>query len=532
MLQGQFEFIFTVVNDRILAEKIMQAKHNLTFIAPGIGKETALALDQKIRNEQIPIQVILDVNSDVYRRGYGDVSGYKIAEEWVKSKLITVKHEPGLRIGMLTVDDSTIVYAPTSLLVEEEPEAHSQINALWLAKLIQLLESATVSTPATSTGNLSSSETVMPISTTPAIELGTNIVAPDSNPRLGEQEARPESKSQPEVQGSTTATSNNNTQRELGSKTATSEMMSKVSEDLKKNPPGDPAQQRKELDFSSKIQYVEFSMENYKLSTKTVSLPFVYSKSPEVRKRLKSTFTLVDKDRFTVEIPEPKGDKSSNGEDIEALKLHFEQVLAKNGIYNAQEKKVLAKYFEQVLEKEKQEVIEDFLINVPDHGSFILKTKCQEFAKKIERLKIWSKDLYKAKVDAEIEKEITHSVDTISEDVLPIIDPDEWFKEHKWGETFKDWVKRKLRVAMNKAFDKFDPEIKVVYKNLAYNTIENQDFKYALRKALSEKLEALSRAIPPTVYKSECEKLFKEYEFAVADYEKLFKELESTLAKK
>ena len=64
------------------------------------------------------VQVLLDVDSEVCRLGYGTLSGLKLLRDRARSLHATIAHQPGIESGILVSDDATLVFCPTPLLVE------------------------------------------------------------------------------------------------------------------------------------------------------------------------------------------------------------------------------------------------------------------------------------------------------------------------------------------------------------------------------------------------------------------------------
>jgi hypothetical protein len=112
----------TTVDDDFLIGAVGAAQRRIVFMAPGASKGVANALAKAwVRLGGNAVSVILDVDAEVCRMGYGDVAGLKILQE-VASKLgQTLCHEKGSRIGLLIIDDGTVVYSPTPLLIEAQP---------------------------------------------------------------------------------------------------------------------------------------------------------------------------------------------------------------------------------------------------------------------------------------------------------------------------------------------------------------------------------------------------------------------------
>ncbi|HWP40213.1 MAG TPA: hypothetical protein VNL70_04760, partial [Tepidisphaeraceae bacterium] len=65
------------------------------------------------------VRVVLDCDDEVFRLGYGDIEAVQL----LKASGVDVRQCPGLRVGLLVVDDRAWAFTPTALYVQ--PEVHS-----------------------------------------------------------------------------------------------------------------------------------------------------------------------------------------------------------------------------------------------------------------------------------------------------------------------------------------------------------------------------------------------------------------------
>jgi hypothetical protein len=78
---------FIDVNDAVLIALICTARDRIIFMAPGLRKEVALALIGALDRElNVDVTVILDVDSEVCRLGYGDMAGLKLVQSGVSGR--------------------------------------------------------------------------------------------------------------------------------------------------------------------------------------------------------------------------------------------------------------------------------------------------------------------------------------------------------------------------------------------------------------------------------------------------------------
>jgi hypothetical protein len=124
----------TYVDDARLAELIGSASRRVVFMAPGVTESVACALGAAWgRLGAASVMVILDVDPEVCRIGFGTLDGLKEACAAASRAGATVCQQPGVRIGLLVSDDTTVVYSPTPRLLEDEPSSPERPNGITLA---------------------------------------------------------------------------------------------------------------------------------------------------------------------------------------------------------------------------------------------------------------------------------------------------------------------------------------------------------------------------------------------------------------
>lgn len=115
---------FCVVNDALLVERIMGAQWSIVLIAPGIHAPVAEALAARLRDlDTLRITLVLDGGEDVCRIGLGEIAALKRVHQAAVEAGVSIRSQPGLRIGALIADDETIIWAPTARSVEAMPAA-------------------------------------------------------------------------------------------------------------------------------------------------------------------------------------------------------------------------------------------------------------------------------------------------------------------------------------------------------------------------------------------------------------------------
>src|SRR5207249_4349523 len=78
------------------------------------------------------VKVILDVDSEICRLGYGTMAGLKALQLAAAEAKTLVCHQPGVRVGVLICDDATLIYSPTPLLIEAGSTQPDQPNGVQL----------------------------------------------------------------------------------------------------------------------------------------------------------------------------------------------------------------------------------------------------------------------------------------------------------------------------------------------------------------------------------------------------------------
>lgn len=115
---------FCAVDDAALIDLIHDARKRIVFIAPGVHEPVAKALGKRFSEvDDLDVTVVLDPDEDVCRIGYGDAKGLELVNEYAKQHCFWVRSQPGLRVGVLLVDDKTLIWSPTPRSVEAPPSS-------------------------------------------------------------------------------------------------------------------------------------------------------------------------------------------------------------------------------------------------------------------------------------------------------------------------------------------------------------------------------------------------------------------------
>ena len=207
---------FAVASDEALVELISHARSRLVVIAPALTQAVADAVSSRSDDlEQLSVTVILDSDPDVYRLGFGDQSALNVIRSASAHNLLNLREQPGVRIGAVIADDTAMVYSPASRNIEADSTSVDKPNAIVL------------------TG------------------AAAERIAAAAGAETGEEAPK----------------------TEVGNRALELAKVQEMWSNLEANPPKPFDITRKLNVFTSKVQYVEFSASNYRLTTRQIPLP-------------------------------------------------------------------------------------------------------------------------------------------------------------------------------------------------------------------------------------------------------------------
>ncbi|HBE23918.1 MAG TPA: hypothetical protein DDW21_10930 [Verrucomicrobiales bacterium] len=397
---------FVSVNDAVLVDTIGRAENRLVFIAPGLRPPVANALAGAMA--VVPnsaIHLVLDVDAEVSRLGYGDkdFKGMEMLQAAAAGHGLTVNHHPGIRIGLLIADETTLIYSPTAESIETENRQPDKPNAILL-------------------------QVELPQSLADACALGE-----DGHATL-----------------------------EVGKDVIDAETVAAVKRDLAARPAKDFNIARVERVFSSMLQYVEFEIESYKLSTRTLRLDakLFGIRDEAVTERLASRYRLFsDNDSLTVEIP----------------------YVGEDAVTNPNRPK--EKFGPLSVDKERNRIKKLYIIEVGKNRALILRRNVAAFEKEIARLRK-RMELYRDGVQSQIKtrtKEIAAELLAALTETLKNNPPPQWSSRHINVTLTDADVKRlffeDIQQELEKVETDFDPAIRIDYKEITYATFVDKDFR-------------------------------------------------------
>lgn len=228
---------FVMVDDSQLVMLIDTAQDRVAYIAPGITKGIATALVEKWKLlGAARVRVIIDTDPEVARLGYGTVEGLSLIHSAAREMGTMIHIQPGLRLGLVIIDNTAIVFSPIPQLIEAGSTTNFRPNGLLLDQI------------------------------PPSIieEIGWG--------EMGE------------------------TGTAIGVTTATQKTIDQVKTSLEENPPQKFDIYRKVLVFNSRFEFVELSVHGCSFSRKNVRIPsdlLGFITDQKVKDRFQGTYKLI-----------------------------------------------------------------------------------------------------------------------------------------------------------------------------------------------------------------------------------------------
>jgi hypothetical protein len=222
-----------------VVQAIQTASRRIVFLAPGLDEATAAALGEAWqRLGPDAVSVILDIDAEVIRLGYGTEKGLEVIQKVATSCDQAVGHQPGVRICVVVVDERSLVFSPTPLLIEAGSAQRNRPNGI-------VMEAT-------------------PRSLGDELGIGAEGVA----------------------------------RREIGLEVVNSGAIQAVKRDLHDNPPLKFDISRRERVFNARLEFVEFELEGCFISRHTVTISpgllGMATMDEGIRGKLRSSFRLVE----------------------------------------------------------------------------------------------------------------------------------------------------------------------------------------------------------------------------------------------
>ena len=127
--------LFTIASDESLCRQIASARERLTIVSPGLSRKVAAALASRIAEDGGPreLAVVVDVDPEVCRLGYGDIEAVDILRSALGTRGLPLQIQKGIRIGIVVADQEALVYTPTPRLIEAGSTSEDKPNAIRIA---------------------------------------------------------------------------------------------------------------------------------------------------------------------------------------------------------------------------------------------------------------------------------------------------------------------------------------------------------------------------------------------------------------
>jgi hypothetical protein len=423
---------FIAVDDDLLARRIVAASDRVVFVAPAVSTTVATALgDCFSRADRVSITIVLDPNEEGYRLGYGDREGLEQLQQLAGKNHIGLRSQPGLRIGLLVVDDYVLVWSPTPKAVEGQRIANEP-NGIDLGDGVPRPD-----------GTISRDKDRSDLARGGTSQTQTNSLVDIIRNAIGSDDS--------EVLLA---------QAEIGRVPFTPEQIAKTVEVLKQNPPAPFDLARKTRVFSTKFQFVEFELRGAAWTNREIKLSSLLL-NPDVPNELQDLF------ETKVKPFSAQGDVA-----IDVPTLVQGQVA-----YNREGEEIVSPMTQGDIEKSWKELLKRYLKQMVGFGWLIQRADKVQFELDVAAyeivLKAWVAGFRKvaANDEAALVKRIVELVNTRAGRPTA----KEKLKDIDIEATVRAGI-QKLRIT--------EPSVKLVFKEISWESTRDAEFTEALRKAL------------------------------------------------
>jgi hypothetical protein len=258
---------------------------------------------------------------------------------------------------------------------------------------------------------------------------------------------------------------------QIGSDVATPELVDAVLRDLARIPPKPFDLARIERVYSSKIQYVDFEVTGYKLADRQVRVPtdLLVGSDEAIQSRFRNSFSLLES-------------SSSLVVEIQDVDPKTEKPVLKNG------QPALVKYSEANIESERKRIYKDFLTAIPGHGQLISKSRRKAFDARIR----WFTNRvnsFRDEVKQHLDVAVQESINKLADALMPSLEgrvPDRLLKNMTVECPSTEEIRGALCEELSSAFavseQMYQPRVRVVFKDVTYETIKDASFREMLAR--------------------------------------------------
>lgn len=417
---------FCAVNDELLASMIREAQRRIVYIAPGLFQPVAKALCNRFDElDRLDVTLVLDASEDVCRIGFGEIEALKLAHQMTERAGFYVRSQPGLRVGVLLVDEKTLVWSPTPRAVEAPPDAAGSVADS---------EAVDAGKPA-------------PASQAPTIAMPNGLML-GSNPSAQIAEAVC-------ADGTETAPAD----AEIGRAAVTPTQVAEVTAALVTNPPIPVDLARVTRVFSTKLQFVEMKVKGAKLAQKQI--------------RVSSDLLNADANDQLRSLLEGRLRAFADFKDREVAVPMF---VRGEQVFDRDQKPILEPVSEASLNRERSAIEADFLYDVAGFGRLMERARRAEFERRVEA--------YKTRLVAHSEgmrKTVGQEAEVIIRDTVNLIG--ERIARAGSAAIDREKLVENLRKTLTRVEDEA-PTVAWVFKEVTYEQTQDEGFRIKLDKAL------------------------------------------------
>jgi hypothetical protein len=243
---------FSYINDQLIQDLISRAGRYIVYAAPSVSEPVAKAFVTVCTEKPgLRTHIVLDVDAEPMRLGFGDTKGLP----YLFKHNVEIHTAPGLRVGVLVVDEEAWVYAPTAEIILKQPDGAFS-NAV-------------------------------KVSTDFALEM-IPAVAPQIAEELNILDATV-------IRG----TDDKLLDAEIGQTIAVRADIERVEQSIAENPPVKFDHERHLRVYKGFFQFVKLEFIGGRVGSKTIKIPStllnIAAEDDDLRERIKSTCRLVDK---------------------------------------------------------------------------------------------------------------------------------------------------------------------------------------------------------------------------------------------
>jgi hypothetical protein len=210
----------------------------------------------------VSIDIVVDPSADPLRLGFGEIGGLKM----LQNDGIGIRCQPGLRIGVVIVDDHSWIFAPTPEIILEKPEPGT-VNAInvsttftkWLMHAIAPVQ-----------GYLEQAEDILDQYRPADLKIDGES---DSDDGLLDDEIIDSKAEREDPLETNDPTSVRDIEPEIGRELMLSEQLIEIETEVVANPPKQFDHEREILVYSGYFHFVEMKFSGGRLSSRTIRLP-------------------------------------------------------------------------------------------------------------------------------------------------------------------------------------------------------------------------------------------------------------------